>query len=113
MFAGFRRLVFAALCAGLVTGVLTTAAHQIGTGPLILQAETFEQKPAAAGAAHDHAVAAHDPAAPAEWEPEGWTERAVYSALADILTATGFALLLTAGFALRGGVASWREGLFW
>jgi cobalt transporter subunit CbtA len=114
MIAGFRHLVFAALCAGLVTGVLTTAAHQIGTVPLILQAETFEQKPAA-GTPHDHAATAHDHAAPApaEWEPQGWTERAVYTALADILAATGFALLLTAGFALRGGVASWREGLFW
>jgi len=100
----FRRLVFAALCAGLVAGVLTTAAHQVGTVPLILQAETYEQA-AQPAHAHDHAAAA--------WEPEGWGERAVYTGLADLLTATGFGLLLTAGFALRGGGMGWREGLFW
>jgi cobalt transporter subunit CbtA len=101
----FRRLVFAALCAGLVTGVLTTVAHQVGTVPLILQAETYEQ--AAAADAHHHEAAA------VEWEPQGWAERTAYTALADLLTATGFGLLLTAGFALRGGAIHWRAGLFW
>lgn len=114
MVAAFRRLVFAALCAGVVTGVLTTAAHQIGTVPLILRAESFERASARprAGAAHDHAGAHIQPAA-VEWEPEGWAERALYTCLADILTAVGFGLLLTAGFALRGGAISWRDGLFW
>jgi len=103
--AAFRRLVFAALCAGLIAGVLTTLAHQIGTVPLILQAEVHEQA-AQPAASHGHGTAA-------AWEPEGWTGRAAYTTLTDILTATGFGLLLTAGFALRGGTISWREGLFW
>jgi cobalt transporter subunit CbtA len=100
-----RRLVFAALCAGLLTGVLATVAHQFGTVPLILQAETYE-----------HAVqptAPHEHAAPAAWQPDGWAERGVYTLLADVLTATGFALLLTAGFALRGGAVGWHQGVFW
>ena len=33
--AVFRRLVFAALCAGLLSGVFATVAHPIGTVPLI------------------------------------------------------------------------------
>jgi cobalt transporter subunit CbtA len=108
MIAAFRRLVFAALCAGAVAGLLTTVAHQFGTVPLILQAETYEQ----AATAVDHHPGGHE-AGPAQWEPQGWTERAAYTALADLLTAAGFGLLLTAGFALRGGAVGWREGLFW
>ena len=56
--AVFRRLVFAALCAGLLSGIFATAAHQIGTVPLILQAETYE-KPSehALATAHEHTSA--------------------------------------------------------
>jgi cobalt transporter subunit CbtA len=97
----FRRLVFAALCAGLLSGVFAAAAHQIGTVPLILQAETFE-KPAAAG--HEHSTA---------WEPQNGVERTTYTLLADILTAIGFALLLGAGLTLHGGEVGWRQGLVW
>lgn len=105
MLAALRRLVFTALCAGLVTGALATVAHQFGTVPLILKAETYEQ------AAQPDVP--HERGAAAAWEPEGRIERAFYTALADVLAATGFALLLTAGFSLRGGMVTWREGLFW
>jgi len=44
--AVFRRLVFAALCAGLLSGVFATVAHQIATVPLILEAETYEKSSA-------------------------------------------------------------------
>lgn len=99
----FRRLVFAALCAGLIAGLLTTIAHQIGTVPLILEAETYEH----AAEPHQHS------AETAPWEPQGWAERAAYTAVADVLAAAGFGLLLTAGFAVRGGAIGWREGMFW
>lgn len=98
--AVFRRLVCAALCAGLVAGVAVAAAHQIATAPLILAAESYEQP-----AAHDHAAAA--------WEPENGIERTLYTLAADLLAAIGFALLLAAGLALRGAEATWRDGLFW
>jgi len=106
--ATFRQLVFAALCAGLLSGVLAAVAHQIGTVPLILEAETYE------AAAPPHA---HPAVAPADtnpgWEPETTIERALYTLAADVLAAIGFALLLAAGLALRGGAVTWREGLFW
>jgi cobalt transporter subunit CbtA len=102
--AVFRRLVFAALCAGLLSGVFATVAHQIATVPLILQAETYE-KPSerASAAAYQHSA----------WEPENGAERTAYTLLADILTGVGFALLLGAGLTLRGGEVGWRQGLLW
>jgi cobalt transporter subunit CbtA len=103
--AAFSRLIVVALCAGVLSGVVTTAAHQIGTVPLILQAELYEQpKSAAIGEAHQHEAA---------WEPENGAERTAYTLVADILTGVGFALLLAAGLALRGVEVTWREGLFW
>jgi predicted cobalt transporter CbtA len=103
--AVFRRLVFAALCAGLLSGVFATVAHQIGTVPLILQAETYE-KPSehALAAAREHTSA---------WEPKNGAERTAYTLVADILTGIGFALLLGAGLTLRGGGVGWRQGLLW
>ena len=107
--AVFRRLVCAALCAGLLSGLVATVAHQLGTVPLILEAETYE-------AAAQHAATqahAHDNAADPEWTPETKLERAAYTLVADLLTAIGFALLLASGLALRGGPVTWRDGLFW
>jgi cobalt transporter subunit CbtA len=105
----FRRLLLAALCAGLVSGVVAAVAHQLGTVPLILQAETYE-KPAPHGGQPGQA---HDRGPAAEWEPENGFERAAYTLVADLLTGIGFALLLAAGLALRGEDADWHDGLFW
>ena len=103
--AVFRRLVFAALCAGLLSGVFATVAHQIATVPLILQAETYENPSARAmAAAHEHTSA---------WEPENGAERTAYTLLADILIGVGFALLVGAGLTLRGGEIGWRQGILW
>jgi len=107
--AVFRRLLLAALCAGLVSGVLAAVAHQLGTVPLILQAETYEHPASPAGQAGH----AHETGAAAEWEPENGFERAAYTLAADLLTGIGFALLLAAGLTLRGGDAGWHDGLFW
>jgi len=97
--AAFRRLVGAALCAGLLSGLFAAMAHQLGTVPLILEAETYEAP------AHDHATTS--------WAPQNGIERALYTLAADLLTAIGFALLLAAGLTLRGGAVGWRDGLFW
>ena len=102
MIAAFRRIFYAALCAGLISGFFAALAHQFGTVPLILKAESYEKR-----------AAVHDRGAIAAWAPEDRVERAVYTAVADLLGATGFALLLAAGIALHGGEGGWREGLFW
>lgn len=109
----FRSIVFSAVAAGLVVGVVTTIVQHVGTVPLILQAEVYERAAEAAAAStvtpHDHS--AHEHAA--AWEPSDGLERNLYSAAANILTAIGFALLLGGFYALRGQPVSWREGILW
>jgi cobalt transporter subunit CbtA len=110
----FRRLFFAALCAGLLAGVFATIAHQIGTVPIILKAELYEEAAQhAAAPAHSHGQQAAPEPAKTEWSPENGFERTAYTLLADLLTGVAFALLLSAGLALRGREIGWREGLFW
>jgi cobalt transporter subunit CbtA len=115
--ATFRSIVFVAALAGLIAGVFATVLQAIGTVPIILEAETYETAGDAAAPADTHA---HDAAGTAEhrhdaeeWAPQDGFERTASTVLANILTSVGFALLLTAAYALRGGVIDWRRGLFW
>ena len=110
----FRQLFFAALCAGLLAGVFATIVHQIGTVPIILKAEVYEEAAQhAAAPAHSHADPAKKEPAAEAWSPADGVERTAYTLLADLLTGTAFALLLVAGLAVRGREIGWREGLFW
>jgi len=117
----FRNIVFIAALAGLVAGLAMTAMQYAGTVPLILKAETFEgAEPAHDHASHDHATAPDAAAAPHShdhdeegWAPEDGFERSAYTALANIVTAIGFALLLVAASELKGGMTGWRQGVFW
>jgi cobalt transporter subunit CbtA len=103
--AALRRLVLVALCAGVLSGAFATAAHQIGTVPVIVNAEVYEKAAEHSSPnGHGHTSA---------WEPENRSERTAYTLLADILTGIAFALLLAAGLTLRGGEVTWRDGLFW
>jgi cobalt transporter subunit CbtA len=110
----FRSIVFSAVVAGPIVGVIITVVQQFGTVPLILKAEIYERKAeASAGStvlASEHAE--HDHGA-AVWEPEDGLERNLYTAAANILTAIGFSLLLGGFYALRGQPISWREGILW
>jgi len=124
----FRAIVFSSVVAGLIVGAVVTVIQQFGTVPLILQAEVFEKAPAGhhheaiaastEAVAHDHTThehADHDHAASA-WEPRDGLERNAYTAAANVVTATGFALVLAGLFAIRTGQArqvSWHEGLLW
>lgn len=115
----FRSIVFSATLAGLIVGVVISIAQFFGTVPLIQQSEVYERKaatgtpPAAhpqAGAAHDHDKAhSHE----SEWEPEEGFQRNALTVAANILTAIGFALLLTGIYAIQGRGVAWREGLLW
>jgi cobalt transporter subunit CbtA len=102
----FRNLFFTALFAGVLAGLALTAIQHMTTVPLILQAETYETAaPAADG--HEHS---HDETA---WAPQDGFERIAFTALANVLSSVGFALILVAVSELRGGMGSWREGLLW
>ena len=93
----FRNIVVVAALAGAIAGLGMTIAQQLTTVPLILKAETYE----GAAPAHDHGEAATAQAGAHEHGDEGWApadgvERTVFSALANIVTGIGFALLLVA-----------------
>lgn len=100
----FRAIVLAAVLAGGAGGLLASLLHEVGAVPLIQAVEALEQG-AAATRGHDHGAAA--------WMPEDGLERTAFTVLANLLTGIAFALLLVAGYALRGVPVGWREGLFW
>ncbi|WP_265517217.1 CbtA family protein [Nitratireductor luteus] len=116
----FRNVVFAAALAGLCAGIVMAVLQTAFTVPLILQAETFEE----AAPEHSHeatdgvaggaeaAVQAHTHDEDA-WAPADGFERAAYTALANIVTGVGFALLVLVASEFAGGLANWRQGLFW
>jgi cobalt transporter subunit CbtA len=111
----FRSIVFSAALAGLIVGVVISIAQFFGTVPLIQQSEVYERK--AATPPHAHAGATQDQAKAhsheSEWEPEDGLQRNAFTVGANILTAIGFALLLTGVYAIRGRQVTWREGLLW
>ncbi len=123
----FRRLFFVAALAGLVAGALVTVAHEFSTVSLILEAESYETaddaapadgtaaaatETAEATAGHDHDAAGHSHDGE-EWAPEDGFQRTAFTFLTNIVTGIGFALLLVAAYALRGGAVDWRTGLYW
>jgi cobalt transporter subunit CbtA len=111
--AYFRNIVLIAAVAGLIAGLGMTVAQELTTVPLILKAEVYEQAgEAKAPPAHE------DAAAPAHEHGEGWApqdgfERTAFTLAANVLTGIGFALLLIAASELAGGIAGWRQGVFW
>jgi cobalt transporter subunit CbtA len=115
----FRSIVFSAALAGLIVGAVISIAQFFGTVPLIQKSEVYERKAAAEAppAAHEHAGAPHDHdkahSHDSEWEPEDGFQRNTFTVAANILTAIGFALLLTGVYAIRGRPVTWREGLLW
>ncbi|MEP9371624.1 CbtA family protein [Mesorhizobium sp. KR1-2] len=121
----FRNVVFIAAIAGLLSGMVMAGMQTFATVPLILQAEVYEE----AAGGHDHGSAHNMPgmemsasataeaAAPAEeeeaWAPADGLERFSFTALANIVTGIGFALVLVAVSEMAGGIAGWRQGVFW
>jgi cobalt transporter subunit CbtA len=119
------RLVLAALIAGMAAGFIYGGVQHVQTTPLILAAEVYET---AEPAAHDHAAAATDPAAPAdpavtpapaheheeeEWAPaDGW-QRTLSTTLSSMITGAGFALLLAGVSLLTGLPITPKNGLIW
>ena len=109
----FRNIVFTAVVAGLLSGVLLTAMQSFSTIPLIMEAETFEGAgdPVVAG----EGISATEPAA-LEAEEEAWmpadgAERLIYTAGANMLAGIGFGLVLLSIAEALGGIRGWRRGL--
>ncbi len=109
----FKRIVMAGGLAGLAAGLLLTALQALQVVPIILTAETFEHEAATETAGHAHGVGEvggrHHRAG---WAPADGLERAVFTGIANIGTAVGFGLLLTAAFALRERVTL-PQGALW
>ena len=121
----FRRLFLCALFVGVLVGLFDSAVQRWRVVPLISAAEVFEGARDAPVAEHAHAAGAgahsHDAAA---WEPQAGFERTAYTVLANVLNATGLALLLLPLVAFvnrkRAGLAMQKsrgaligQGLLW
>jgi cobalt transporter subunit CbtA len=102
-----RRILLTALVAAFIAGLAAFAAQLLQAIPLIAVAETFEiaDPVPQRAAAHAHTTEA--------WEPAEGFERQAFTAVADILVAFGFALILVGLFALRGHAVDARQGLLW
>lgn len=117
----FHRILLAGIVAGVIAGVALTVLQWGAVTPLIIEAEHYETGGGGEGApegdtvplapgAHEHEGGGH--AHGEAWAPEDGIERGVWTALSNVATAIGLALLLVALFAWRGG-ATWRQGLLW
>ncbi len=101
----FRRINFAAAVSGLIAGLFLSAAQALRVIPLILEAETYEKASPPA-----RALPAGTPALGDEAGID--FSRTALTAVSNVISAIGFALLLVAGFSLRGG-SDWRSGILW
>jgi cobalt transporter subunit CbtA len=101
----FRAIVLSAVVAGIIGGVVATAAQSVRVTPLIREAEIFE------AAVPDHGDG-HGEHGSGSWTPEGPVETLAATAGANVLAGIGFALLITAAMALHQR-AGWYAGLLW
>jgi cobalt transporter subunit CbtA len=121
--ATFRRVFLSAAGAGLLAGLLVSVVQLATTTPLILHAEKYEKAGTmAAIAQHPPGVAHADAAGAASnaghghgdgWMPGDGLERTAYTALANIVTGFGFALLLCGCFALARERVDAARGVLW
>ena len=93
----FRPIILAGALAGLIVGLVLTAAQQVGTVPLILQAESLE----------------HDSGEEHGWQPAEGLERNAFTALFNVVEWIGFGFVLAGGLVLSKRPAGWREGFLW
>ncbi|MBB5224037.1 cobalt transporter subunit CbtA [Amaricoccus macauensis] len=118
--SALRNMLLLAAASGILVAIAMTILQFFATVPLILQAETYETAtPAVAAEAdhhhHDHAAAAveeHHHGGD-EWQPADGFQRMGLTAVANVVTAIGFGLLLVAASEFAGGIRSWREGFLW
>lgn len=97
----FKRIVAAAAIAGALSGVMLTAVQQIEIAPLIRAAEVREA-----------AVTKLDVHETQGWAPRDGGERLAATLVANVVLATGFALLLGAAMSQHRH-SGWRAGALW
>ncbi len=102
-----KRILLAALVAGLVGGIVISVIQEFTTTPIILHAEQFENAPAGG---HPHATSDGEAEA---WAPADGIERTLFTSFGNVVAGIGFALMLVAGFALHGGEIDGRRGIIW
>ena len=113
MFAYLRAFLIVGLLAGISAGIVSWGVFMLGTTPLILEAEVYENAATAGTQPADPAPAADNHEHGAGWAPaDGW-ERNLYTLGAEIVTGVGYALLLTAAIVFFGKGVDWRRGLLW
>lgn len=93
-----RRLLAAALIAGVLSGLVLGLLQLAFVVTYIHQAEAFEVHAETGGEL--------------EWEPKEGFERSAYTVLSSVLAGIGFALLLNAAMLLHGNVDA-KRGLLW
>ena len=130
------RVLAVGLLAGLLAGLAVATLQTFTTTPIILQAEVFENADEAKadkaafdlGADRNFAARearlvlvhgdAHSEGASAqpseeEWAPQDGVERTVFTSVATIATAVGFALIILAGMLFSGDVIDERRAMAW
>ena len=109
-----KRIAQTAGFTGLLAALLLTLLQSFWVAPLILQAETYENAPAAAEVvphAHADGAAAHTHDAQA-WEPEDGWQRVLSTTGGNLVVAVGFALMLAGLYTLRAPTRT-AQGLLW
>ena len=114
-----HRILWAALVAGIVAGLATAVLQHFTTTPLILEAEAYENGVAETASLQSgllvlaHVHGDHAEGAGESWAPADGLERTLYTAVATIGTAFGFALILLSAMILAGAPITARSGLLW
>jgi len=107
-----KRILLAAILAGALAGVFVSPLQSARLIPLIHEAEVYEDAENAARGHDSMAMTGHEHDDHSEWMPAQGFQRIAFTVLANVLAATGFALLLTACFALKGDV-DLKRGIVW
>ena len=94
----FSRIIFSALCIGLLSGLLFSLVQYVGVSPIILAAEQYEVAAPESAPVQDHHHGAdvgaghhHNTEA---WSPSDGLERSLFTLLSNILAGIGFAAIV-------------------
>ena len=99
----FRRIIFSALCVGILSGLLFSIVQYVGISPIIFAAEQYEMAEVEPVQSHHHGEGQssghhHDSEA---WSPNDGLERNLYTVLSNVLAGIGFAAIVLSIMCLR------------